>query len=153
MSIYYNAAGELREIDDALMAAWVAAGNPKADGWQLQPPAPAHDPTLQTIRWDGAAWIVDARPVPEVQAAIGAAVQAVIDDVCRGGVPYFRDIFSARGYVGDPNPAYHARAVLLRDWSSAIWTTLDEIEADVLAGNRPFPTIDQLFSELPEPPA
>lgn len=121
-------------------------------GWTARPPQPQYDPTLQTIRWDGAAWIVEPRPVPELQAAIGSAVQSVIDDVCRSGVPYFRDIFSARGYVNDPNPAYHARAVALRDWSSAIWTTLDEIEADVIAGNRPAPSIAQILAELPSPP-
>jgi hypothetical protein len=63
MSRYFNAAGELLECDDALFAAWIEAGNPKADGWQVQPPAPPHDPTLQALRWDGAAWIVEDRPV------------------------------------------------------------------------------------------
>lgn len=89
----------------------------------------------------------------EIQARIGGAIQAWIDGVCVAGVPYFRDIFSARGYVGDPNPAYHARAVALRDWSSSVWTALDEIQADVLAGNRPMPSEAELFAELPQPPA
>lgn len=88
----------------------------------------------------------------DTKLKIGSQIQEWIDGVCRGAAPYFRDIFSARGYVGDPNPAYHARAVALRDWSSAVWTTLDEIEADALAGNRPFPTTAELFAELPSPP-
>jgi len=92
-------------------------------------------------------------PISVMQAQVGAAVQAMIDDVCTGGVPYFRDIFSARGYVNDPNPAYHARAVALRDWSSSVWTTLDDIQADVMAGNRPLPTLTELLAELPQPPA
>lgn len=120
-------------------------------GWTARPPQPAHDPVTQTIRWAGE-WIVEQRPLAEIHAEIGSQVQSWIDGVCRGAVPFFRDIFSARGYVNDPNPAYHARAVALRDWSSAVWTTLDEIEADVLAGNRPFPTVEQLFAELPEAP-
>lgn len=87
------------------------------------------------------------------QARVGALVQAWIDGVCTSGVPYFRDIFSARGYVGDPNPAYHARAVALRDWSSSVWTYLDGVAADVMAGNRAPPTDAQLMAELPQPPA
>ena len=152
MSLYYRGT-EIREFDDALYAAWVAAGNPKAGDWQPLPAQPAHDPQTQTIRWDGAQWVVEAIPLDQIQAQVGAAVQAVIDDVCRSGVPYFRDIFSARGYVNDPNPAYHARAVALRDWSSSVWTTLDEIRADVMAGNRQPPTLTELLAELPQPPA
>lgn len=110
---------------------------------------PEHDPQTHTVRWDGVQWVVEAIPM---QAQAGAAVQAMIDAVCTSGVPYFRDIFSARGYVGDPNPAYHARAVTLRDWSSSVWTTLDEIQADVMAGNRPLPTLTELLAELPQAP-
>lgn len=91
-------------------------------------------------------------PMAQMQAQVGAAVQSMIDAVCTSGVPYFRDIFSARGYVNDPNPAYHARAVALRDWSSSVWTTLDEIQADVIAGHRRPPTLTELLAELPQPP-
>jgi hypothetical protein len=38
MTTYYNASGEVREIDDDLYAGWVAAGNPKAQGWTPVPP-------------------------------------------------------------------------------------------------------------------
>lgn len=122
-------------------------------GWTQRPEPPAHDPQTQTVRWDGAQWVVEAIPIEQMQAQVGAAVQSMIDGVCTSGVPYFRDIFSARGYVNDPNPGYHARAVMLRDWSSSVWTTLDEIQADVMAGNRPLPTIADLLAELPQPPA
>lgn len=121
-------------------------------GWTLRPEPPAH-PATQTVRWDGAQWVVEAIPAGEAQARVGAMVQAWIDGVCTSGVPYFRDIFSARGYVNDPNPAYHARAVALRDWSSSVWTYLDQVAADVLAGNRTVPTDAQLMAELPQPPA
>ena len=112
-----------------------------------------YDPQTQTIRWDGAQWVVEAIPIEQMQAQVGAAVQSMIDAVCTSGVPYFRDIFSARGYVNDPNPAYHARAVALRDWSSSVWTALDEIQADVMAGNRQLPTLTELLAELPQAPA
>lgn len=116
---------------------------------------PAYDPATQTVRWDdqAQAWVVEAIPLAAIQEQVGAAVQSMIDAVCTSGVPYFSDIFSARGYVNDPNPAYHARAVALRDWSSSVWTALDEIQADVMAGNRPLPTLTELLAELPQPPA
>ena len=152
MSLYYRGA-EIREIDDALYAEWGAAGNPKAGDWQPLPAQPAYNPQTHAVRWDGAQWVVEAIPIEQMQARVGAAVQSMIDAVCTSGVPYFRDIFSARGYVGDPNQAYHARAVLLRDWSSSVWTTLDEIQADVMAGNRALPTLPELLAELPQPPA
>jgi len=62
VSLYYRGT-EIREIDDALYAAWVAAGNPKAADWTLLPSAPSHDPATQTARWDGAQWVVEAVPV------------------------------------------------------------------------------------------
>jgi hypothetical protein len=122
-------------------------------GWTQRPEPPAHDPQTHTVRWDGAQWVVEAIPIEQMQAHVGAAVQSMIDAVCTSGVPYFRDIFSARGYVGDPNPAYHARAVALRDWSSSVWTALDEIQTDVMAGNRPLPALPELLAELPQAPA
>lgn len=153
MSIYYNASGETREIDDGLFATWVAAGNPKAAQWTLRPDPPVYDPATHSVAWGGAHWVVTPIPLDQTQAQVGAAIQAMIDGVCTNGVPYFRDIFSARGYVGDPNPAYHARAVALRDWSSSVWTALDEIQADVMAGNRALPTISELMAELPSAPS
>ncbi len=152
MSLYYRGA-EIREIDDALYAAWVAAANPKAADWTLLPDPPEHNPATHAVRWDGAQWVVEPIPVADAQASVGAMIQSWIDGVCTSGVPYFRDIFSARGYVNDPNPAYHARAVALRDWSSSVWTYLDQVAADVLAGNRAPPTDAQLMAELPQPPA
>ena len=137
-----------RVTDDAEIIATLAR-----KGWAVRPDPPAYDPQTHTARWDGVQWVVEAIPIEQMQAQVGAAVQAMIDAVCTSGVPYFRDIFSARGYVGDPNPAYHARAVALRDWSSSVWTALDEIQTDVMAGNRSLPTLPELLAELPQPPA
>ena len=62
MSLYYSADGELREIDDNLVAGWVAAGNPKASVWTLAPLRPSEDAV-----WNGSGWTV---PLPPVPAAI-----------------------------------------------------------------------------------
>ena len=71
MSIYYNGA-EVREIDDALFAAWVASGNPKASEWTLQPQPPAYDPQTHQATWDGAQWVVSALPPPPVPESVPA---------------------------------------------------------------------------------
>ena len=87
MSLYYRGT-ETREIDDALYAEWVAAGNPKASDWQPLPVQPEHDPQTHAVRWDGAQWVVEAMPIEQMQAQVGAAVQSMIDAVCTSGVPY-----------------------------------------------------------------
>jgi len=62
MSLYFRGE-EIREIEDALYAEWVTAGNPKAGDWQPLPVQPEHDPQTHAVRWDGAQWVVEAVPV------------------------------------------------------------------------------------------
>lgn len=59
MSRYVDATGNVREIDAALVAAWIAAGNPKAVGLVELParPSEAHE-------WNGTAWALPPEPVP-----------------------------------------------------------------------------------------
>lgn len=59
MSLYTNTAGEIRELDAALVAAWADAGNPKAGEWLPLPtrPSDAH-------QWNGTAWVLPPQPVP-----------------------------------------------------------------------------------------
>jgi len=59
MSLYADSSGTIREIDAALVAAWVASGNPKATGLVELPPRPsdAHE-------WNGTAWVLPPEPVP-----------------------------------------------------------------------------------------
>lgn len=59
MSLYADASGNVREIDAALVAAWIAAGNPKAEGMTPLPPRPS-----EAHQWDGLAWFVPPVPVP-----------------------------------------------------------------------------------------
>ena len=72
MSLYYKLT-EIREIDDALYAEWVAAENPKGTAWQPLPELPAYDPaTHHAPQWDGAQW-VDAPFSLDDQRALWAA--------------------------------------------------------------------------------
>jgi hypothetical protein len=64
MSNYYRISdpNDVRDLSDQ-MAAWVAAGNPKADDWAAQPAAPSIDAV-----WTGGAWIVPPAPTYSPEA-------------------------------------------------------------------------------------
>jgi len=97
MNLYADAGGSVREIDAALVAAWRAAGNPKAEWLTLLParPSDAH-------QWDGSAWVLPPQSVPaSVTArqirlwlvthgvsldAVAAAMQAIPDAATRATV-------------------------------------------------------------------
>jgi hypothetical protein len=68
MSTYYNG-GEVREIDDTLYAEWIAAGNPKAQGWTVRPDVPVYDAETEQCAWENGEWVVSAI-VPEVPQSV-----------------------------------------------------------------------------------
>ena len=75
MSLYQNTAtGEVRDIDDALMTAWVAAGNPKATQWSPytppEPPPPP-EPAADWLGWAG--WLYGFAPMASAMAAARAS--------------------------------------------------------------------------------
>lgn len=88
MSLYVAANGEIRDIPEQLMQAWVDAGNPKAAEWTLLPMRPS-----QAHQWIGGAWVLPPQPLPEsvtarqirlwlVQNGVSlAAVEAAIDAI------------------------------------------------------------------------
>ena len=60
MSLYISTDGEIRDLPDDLVAAWVEAQNPKAAIWTLLPSRPSDQ-----HQWDGSEWVLPAQPVPE----------------------------------------------------------------------------------------
>jgi hypothetical protein len=97
MSLYIHASGEIRDIADELVAAWVAAENPKAAEWTLLPHRPSDDAT-----WSGGEWVVPTQTVPAsvsarqirlwlvrhgiLLAAVDAAIDAIPDQLQRDSV-------------------------------------------------------------------
>ncbi len=81
MSIYYNASGETKEIDDATIAQWIAAGNPKASAWTLRPDPPAYDPQTHSCSWDGAQWVVAAIQVVVPDEVSALAFELTLNDL------------------------------------------------------------------------
>jgi hypothetical protein len=58
MNLYYRISdpSDVRDLGEQ-MAAWAAAGNPKADDWAVQPAAPSDDAV-----WSDGAWSVPPAP-------------------------------------------------------------------------------------------
>lgn len=97
MSHYISTTGEIRELRDELIAAWVAAENPKATQWALLPARTRDDAT-----WNGSEWVVPPTVVPESlsarqirlwllgkgvsMAAVDAAINALPDAADREAV-------------------------------------------------------------------
>ena len=97
MSHYISMTGEVREIPNELVAAWEAAGNPKAAQWTLLPPRPS-----DVAQWNGSEWVVPTPPVPESVSArqirlwlirqgislsaVDAAIDAIPDQLQRDSV-------------------------------------------------------------------
>lgn len=94
MSLYLSADGEIRDLPDDLIAAWEAAGNPKAAAWTLLPPRPS-----DAAQWIDGAWVIPPPEVPESVsarqirlwlvrhgvslAAVDAAIDAIPDQQAR----------------------------------------------------------------------
>lgn len=117
-------------------------------------------------------WIVEASPAGEAlpeptaqgaaptqeqrQAAMIAAVQEYMDAKARSWG--YDSIFTAVSYAAfpseDPQLArFHSEGIALGNWRSAVWATCFAIQAEVLAGKRPEPTVQGLLELLPLAPA
>jgi len=61
MTLHYRISdpSDVRDLGD-LFATWVETGNPKADDWAEQPPAPSTD-----ALWLDGAWVIPPPPEPE----------------------------------------------------------------------------------------
>jgi hypothetical protein len=67
MTLYRNTiTGEIRELDDALIAAWQSAGNPKRQQWEAYTPPPPEPPAPPEPQadWLGfAGWLYGYEPM------------------------------------------------------------------------------------------
>lgn len=78
-----------------------------------------------------------------------SAVKARLDQVARARG--YDSIISACSYAGANNP-YQTEAAALLAWRAAVWQTCYAILADVEAGHRAPPSIDDMLAELPAAP-
>jgi len=82
----------------------------------------------------------------EVKKQMDKAIQNMLDS--KAQELRYDNMMSARSYAGYDNP-FKDEAVRLATWCANCWAKAGEIEADVEAGNRPMPTVEEVLSELP----
>ena len=89
----------------------------------------------------------EAVRLAEVQQAFTDAIQQRLDDFAR--TRGYDNIMSACSYFGSANPRFKQeadRAIALRD---ATWAAAYALLDDVLSGQRPMPTFDEVCAALP----
>lgn len=52
-------------------------------------------------------------------------------------------------YTDSPNLKYAQEAKAVKDWNTAVWDRCWELLAEVKAGTRPIPTLEEVIAELP----
>ena len=78
--------------------------------------------------------------------AMESAIQEYIDSQAKNRG--YDGIVSACSYAGYTNE-FQTEAVSLGVWRSAVWTKAYQVQADVMAGTIPIPTVDELILMLP----
>ena len=102
--------------------------------------------------WNGADWgLTQEAQLLLLKDAVTAYGNEVLDTIAKSW--RYNDIGYAVSYVGDENPKYNAEALALKSYRSQIWTLMDEIEAEFLAGNILFTTLEEAIELFPTPPA
>lgn len=103
-------------------------------------------------------WLADGNtpepadpPTPEqIALEMELALERYTDQVAQSGPRRYRSAESCVGYVGDADPAVDVEARAYKLWRSAFWAEADVMKADVLAGLRPIPTLEEVIAELPQ---
>jgi len=93
---------------------------------------------------------LQALPTQEMQI-LTTVVQEYIDVPAKEWG--YDDAKSAVTYVGDPFMQFHLEGTAIQAFRSTCWQISQQIRADVIAALRPIPSVEQLLSELPAPPA
>lgn len=105
--------------------------------------------------WETAREAADA-PIPEVEPTLEQIATTLLQYVdthlrATANSRNYDSIDSAAKYIGNTlNPKWAAEGVALRDWAILVYDKCYEIQAEVVAGNMPIPTIEELIAMLPE---
>ena len=86
-------------------------------------------------------------PLP-TEADYSAAIQSSLDELAKA--EGFDSIHTAVSYADEPSvKSFQDHGIMFREKRSLVWAASYEIMAEVKAGSRAMPTIDELLAELP----
>ncbi len=83
-----------------------------------------------------------------LQAELTDAVQDYMDKTAK--TRNYDNIFTACSYANSTDPKFKAEGEACVAWRDAVWNTCYSILAEVQAGQRHIPTVDELLAELPQ---
>ena len=83
----------------------------------------------------------------EIKAQLTEAVQAMMD--AKAQEKNYDNIHTACTYANSTDEIFRAEGTACIAWRDAIWRKCYDILAEVKAGNRAIPTIEELIAELP----
>lgn len=84
----------------------------------------------------------------EIQAELTNTVQAYMDDAVKARG--YDGILSACSYINTGIERFDSEGAACRMWRSAVWEKCYAILAEVQAGARAVPTVEELINELPK---
>ncbi len=99
---------------------------------------------------EGAVFVAPEKPAPteaEIQAQLTQAVQAYMDSTAqtRG----YDNIHTACSYSNSTDHIFAAEGQACLQWRDKVWRKCYDILAEVKAGTREIPTVEELIAELP----
>ena len=113
--------------------------------WQI-----AIDNGHNKVNTDGSTEFFDFRTSEEISEdqknAISNAIQNLLDTKAQS--LRYDNMMSARSYAGYTNQ-FQTEAQSLAVWGANCWAVAGQIESDVTAGTRAFPTAEQVLLEMP----
>ena len=84
----------------------------------------------------------------EACTSLGLGVTAWLDSVA--AERQYDGIHALVGYVTSANAAWKAEAQAGIAWRDGVWSALPAIQAEIMDGTRPVPTLEALKAELPQ---
>lgn len=125
--LYYRTTGETRELNPDVLAAWIAAHNPKGDGWLPVPETPSYDPaTHYPPQWTGTEWQVTAMTAEDLAARLTAYRNTLECSNAQGRLALLQaDLLdTVEAYIATQPRAvqveYQARGTWKRTWPTII---------------------------------
>jgi hypothetical protein len=114
------------------------------------PPYPNNLDYVQYLEWVAAGNTADTAQisVAQVMAQLAAAVQTILDT--KAQTYGYDSMMTAVTYADEPAvPKFQAEGQAFRAWRSLVWQTAHDNLADIQAGLKPFPALDEIAALVP----